>query len=180
MSRKTLLLAAFAALLFAGAANANMLTNGGFETGDFTGWTVSSGPFTFVGSPGYLSSNEAILGTAGSVETISQTFATTPGQSYDVSFYLANDDFANSNSFSALWNGTSMLAPAFNSDAFEYTKYSFSAIANSTNSTLSFAFQNDNSVFHLDDVNATVPEPGSMWLLSSGLLGLIGIKKKLA
>ena len=38
--------AAIVAFLFGGtaAAQANLLTNGGFETGDFTGWTVE-GPY---------------------------------------------------------------------------------------------------------------------------------------
>ena len=37
------------ATFFAGAAQANIVTNPGFETGDFTGWTLSGDTsFTFV------------------------------------------------------------------------------------------------------------------------------------
>ncbi|HSM77997.1 MAG TPA: hypothetical protein VLT57_10245 [Bryobacteraceae bacterium] len=45
---------AAAALAFcaAGAQAADLINNGGFETGDFSGWTVNSG-FTHVYSTGY-------------------------------------------------------------------------------------------------------------------------------
>jgi hypothetical protein len=37
------------AIFFGGAAQANIVTNPGFETGDFTGWTLSGDTsFTFV------------------------------------------------------------------------------------------------------------------------------------
>jgi hypothetical protein len=44
-----LALIAAVALSFAHHASANLITNGGFETGDFTGWTVTGCCDTFVG-----------------------------------------------------------------------------------------------------------------------------------
>ena len=40
------------ATFFAGAAQANLVTNPGFETGDFTGWALS-GDTTFTGVDGF-------------------------------------------------------------------------------------------------------------------------------
>ena len=42
MKKITKLLSAVCCLLSAGMANASLITNGDFETGDFTGWTVGS------------------------------------------------------------------------------------------------------------------------------------------
>jgi hypothetical protein len=179
MFRKALAIAALAVFLMTGAANAALVTNGDFETGDLSGWTVTpSDAFAFVSGPGYMSDNEAVIG---GVATVSQDLATTAGTSYTVSFYLANDDFDHANSFSVLWNGTEALLAVSNGDAFDYTQFTFTGVADSSNTTLSFIVQNDGAVFHLDDVSASaVPIPAAIWLLGSALLGLTGVKKKLS
>ena len=41
-------------LIACGAASANLVVNGGFETGDFTGWTVTGAGFN-CGSPSGIS-----------------------------------------------------------------------------------------------------------------------------
>src|SRR5437773_4432346 len=78
------------ALFFVGAAGqakADLVVNGGFETGDFTGWTVAAS-FTFVdpASPGvggaggfatHSGSFYAAMGSVGALGTISQTLSTT-------------------------------------------------------------------------------------------------------
>jgi hypothetical protein len=59
-----------AVLAMAATANANLLTNGGFETGDETGWTKWGAPWgpspTSVVTPGYLSTWASQHGTGGS------------------------------------------------------------------------------------------------------------------
>ena len=65
-------------------ASANSIVNGDFETGDFTGWTVTpaaSGSNIFVDhGPGPDTTFGAFFGATGtSSDTISQTFATTSG-----------------------------------------------------------------------------------------------------
>src|SRR5579864_846203 len=61
----------------------NLFANCGFETGDFTGWTVLDSGFMFVdgGNPdnGRFAAD---LGSVGAVGCIGQTLATTPGQIY--------------------------------------------------------------------------------------------------
>src|ERR1700733_1828974 len=78
------------------ASAANLITNGGFETGDFTGWT-EGGNFEFsqvVSRPFYVYSGAeegnsyATLGPVGSDGTLSQTFSDTAGQSLQLSYYL--------------------------------------------------------------------------------------------
>jgi hypothetical protein len=200
MFKKIILIAAMAMLSIGaqvGTASAD-LVNGGFETGDFTGWTLTNADYaTYVigdsSSPSttaHSGNSEALLGMSGSPGTISQSMATTAGQVYTVNFWLANDgtpqmagfDGTGTVSFMALWNGVAQnIKPLVDTNtAFPYTQYQFTAIADASGaSTVGFEFQHDTSTFHLDDVSATpTPIPAAAWLLGSGLMGLVGLRRK--
>jgi len=101
----------------AGPASANLLVNGDFQTGDFTGWTTTAaatgsnfGVTTLPPSPdGTLG---AFFSATGSdFDSIKQTFVTTPGAFYDVSFFyqpVNNDPGNGDNGFRALFNGVEL------------------------------------------------------------------------
>ena len=100
------------ALAAASSASAQIVTNGGFETGDFSGWTgVGNNGFQGVASGGVEHSGTfgAFFGPVGSVGGISQTIATTAGDTYTFSFWLQDDGGAPS-SFEADWNGASVFS----------------------------------------------------------------------
>jgi hypothetical protein len=163
----------------AGRASANVVANGGFETNDFTGWTQSGNTdFTFVvDTSSHSGTHEAQLGPSGSLGFISQAIATTPGQSYMVSFWLAND-LPGTNEFEALWNTVLQTPHLVNTSALDYTPYQYTATASGASTLITFGFRNDDSTFHLDDVSAApVPELPAVWLLASGLIGLVGIRR---
>src|SRR5476649_1519528 len=74
------------------------LLNGSFETGDFTDWTLGGNTGTTAvessGWDGYAPENGtyfAALGAIGSLDYLSQTVATTAGQSYILTYYLASN-----------------------------------------------------------------------------------------
>ena len=197
---------AFLALLtltvtaFAIPAHAQTVTNGGFENGDFTGWTLSgaadytsSNPNTFVFGAPHSGDFAAWLGPVGSDGFLSQTLATTVGQTYTLTYWLSvdassqisTDDPTVTNDFITSFNGQAVftqnnLAPTdgHTDSADDYTKFSYTTVATSASTALQFGFRNDNSQFRLDDVSVSntitpVPEPSTLVSLAV-LLSLTG------
>jgi len=147
----------------------SIVVNGGFETGDFTGWTlmgdtITNGQLcnavaTDAEIPGVVHSGYfgAFLGQSGYAATLSQTLVTTPGQLYLVSFWLDNLASGNVQTFSASWDGTNFVN-LDNPPVFTWTNFQLVATASNTNTVLQFAAENDVSGFGLDDVSvAPVP-----------------------
>jgi hypothetical protein len=211
----------FAAGAFSAAQANDLVVNGGFETGDFTGWTTPASP---AGDPFWMavtntSPNSGVygahIGAYPDIGTISQTIATTPGAQYILTFsygeYNANDPLApteylnpansggNSDpnspyymtdSLNVLWDGTSVFSDANffttnnpgpnnidgGTSAGDYFYETVTATVTATGdfTTLELGaldFQQDVIV---DDVSlvAGAPEPGTLVLLGSALLGL--------
>ena len=91
------------------SSSGELISNGDFHTGDFTGYTLGGNTgFTGVGPGSHGQGTVAFLGAIGSDTFLSQTFATTVGQTYTVSFSLANDGGA-TNDFSASLNSVSAV-----------------------------------------------------------------------
>jgi len=160
---------------FAGSAHANLVTNSGFETGDFSGWTLGGG--TDFRGVDYVAPHSgtyaAFFGAQGTPTTLSQDIATIIGATYEVSFWLQNG-FSGPNSFSSSFGGQSLTSLS-NANAFGYQQLTFLVVATSANSLLQFAFSHDPSFWDLDDVSvelvSDVPVPGALLFFVTSILG---------
>jgi hypothetical protein len=176
---KTAMLAAVAAVTFAVVpASANLVANGSFETGDFSGWTQGGDTsFTFVtdavaGGGPTDGIYHAAFGPTDNYGGIYQNLATTAGATYFLSFdiaYLGGDP----NAFALLWDGI-FLIDALDVAAFDYGTVSGYVTASSSSTELLFAFYSPPSFWLLDNVSVSaIPEPASWALMIAGF-GMIG------
>jgi VPDSG-CTERM motif len=169
-------------------------TNGGFETGDFTGWTVSGPGNAFVdGEVGGVSppSGNFQAGVQGGIlggNSITQNVATTIGASYVVSFWVAAIVLgpipAGQAFLSVSFGGSSIFSHLFTASS-DYTEYTSTVTASSATTALVFGAGADgfNDLILFDDVSVNpvgVPDAGStLPLLSFALLGVAVLRRKL-
>ena len=174
-----------------GATNAAMIVNGGFETGDLTGWTLSNpsvwdavcvagstiGASTCIANSG---TNGMAFGKPDTVATLSQSIVTVPGSRYTVSFYLANDNPGGSQleSFAMTWDGTTVFSLPNPQASFAYSqRVILNLTATGASTVLTFEAQHDPFSWFLDDVSiADVPEPAALLLSGIGLAAIAGTR----
>lgn len=202
------------ALIVTPVQAANLIQNGSFETatvnpnpGDFirldagstaiTGWTVSQGSIDYIGTLWQASNGSRSLDLSGeNAGGIQQTFNTTVGKTYRVTFDLAGNPntsptikqmrisaAGSSDNFSFDITGKSTTNMGWLSKSWDFT-------ANSTTTTLEFiSLTNSFAGPALDNVSVIalsppstptpIPEPSSvLGLLSLGVLGISSALKR--
>ncbi len=185
------------------ASHANLIVNGGFETGDFSGWKLGNdighsnaiGINFLVGSAraenqgagdmAHHGLGEALFGGIGDDATLSQSqsVATNANEHYTVDFWVMNDTSASpgengagSNDFSASWNGTALMPTIINADqSSSYTEYQFDVAGVAGHSTLEFSARNDDGFWNLDDVSVREGAPDTVSQLTDETISVSGV-----
>lgn len=183
-------------LLAALTAQGDSVLNGGFETGDLSGWSVnaaSGGSDYLVASSGFAGvsahSGDYMLavGAVGGQNDLFSQVVTTPGDFYNFSFWLSNADGQNASYLTATWNGNELLNITPSQQNFGWTQFSYTECATGPTSTIGFAGRNVPAWIMIDDVKVTsasaVPEPpvtiaGCLLLLPCAYRAVRSIRRK--
>jgi hypothetical protein len=185
---KVLTFVSLAVLLTAtvAAASPNLVVNGGFETGDFTGWAINgvncctsiTTSFANYGPHGgsYFFEQGNIVS---SYDDLSQLVATAPGN-YTLSFWINPDLFDDNNGRDTFVNWGGATIADFNAGNAPANGWQlFSTTVSATGPTsLEFIGYNNPSYTGIDDVSVTAttaPEPSTLLLLG-GALSIVGLR----
>ncbi len=147
-----------------------LVQNGGFETGNFTSWTLSNndgynyvddGTLTYGIILPHSGTHFAAFGQASADGfcTISQTVPTIAGHTYLFSFWWESVDFGFGtvpNELKVIWNGTTLLDQV-NSGVFGMTNQRYLVTATGSSTTFSFGAYDDLAFLAFDDVSVTLP-----------------------
>jgi hypothetical protein len=170
-----------AVLLLAASAKGDLVSNGGFESGDFTGWALSGNTTNFyVGSSPIIerTGNDcAELGAIGSDGTLTQNITTISGHSYTLTFYFNGLNGLSTiagpnNDFSAKFGSNTFLSETNYTAPNGWTKYTDTITATGTSTAIVFAARQDSNYVAIDDVSvvdngvSSLPEPGDFVALA--------------
>jgi hypothetical protein len=168
--------------------NLSVVTNDSFESGTFSGWTLSSGATNSTIKTGhddfYDGNNQAYLGgNTTALNYLSQTLQTVARQVYSLSFWLNTSAITTNNEFQVSWGGLKVFDqtnmpvgtnPSLGSYPLGtgWMNMQYTVLATNTSTLLQFGFQAGSATnqFVLDDIRVA-PATVSFAVQSASLTG---------
>jgi hypothetical protein len=189
--RLSILALAIATVCSATAFADSIVTNGNFQTGDFTGWQhntsgVTNHPWTVAesGSNFYASTGcvgiECIEGNSTQEAWLSQVLTTVVGQTYTLTFDYSPVNAA-PDELEVDFGSTDVVDLINVPDSIH--TYSYTVTATTTATELQFLGRQDPGYDYLDNISVTsnsaaTPEPASLTLFGTGILALAGVARR--
>ena len=132
--------------------------NGGFETGDFSGWILSGNTNDTRVLLNYIYAHSGLygaqFGAAGALGYLSQSLPTIAGQFYRVSLWFELPTASAPNELRVAWDGA-ILFDQTNLPQTPWTNLRFLVRASESGSTLQLGFRDDPAFIGLDDVSVS-------------------------
>ena len=153
----------------------NLVVNGGFETGDFTGWTANavSYPMYIVTSPVEEGTYAAqIAGYSYRPDVLSQTLTTTSGQGYTLSFWRYQQNVGPVTEVNVTWDGATIFSETLTGPGdVSYQQFTAHVVGTGLD-TLAFTAANDPGWTYVDNISVAIPEPATWAMALAGFAAL--------
>jgi hypothetical protein len=174
-------------VLFLGASRAfsqELVVNGGFETGDFSGWIAtpaSSGSSFYVDQyhlPNSGSYSSIFSATSFLDDRIKQTLATSAGQQYTVSLWI-RDVVDPHNRLAVFWEGNYIIQQSPTNTNGQWVHLTQTVTATANGSILELGGYDIEGYISIDDISVKpVPEPTTLITISAGVIALLRRRRR--